>query len=70
MLFSPQLPLPLEPRRALRLTDFVAGPNGAVVAAVSDRSQALGWLFPTSHRDFAAASTDSVSPPASRARAV
>ena len=36
MLFSPQLPLPLEPRRALRLDDFVAGPNGAVVAAIND----------------------------------
>ena len=30
MLFSPQLPLPLEPRRTGGLDDFVAGPNGPV----------------------------------------
>lgn len=36
MLFSPQMPLPLEPRRASRLDEFVAGPNGAVVAAVRE----------------------------------
>ena len=34
MLFSPQMPLPLEPRRAGRLDDFIAGPNGAVREAV------------------------------------
>jgi DnaA family protein len=34
MLFSPQIPLQLEPRRPDRLEDFVAGPNGATLAAV------------------------------------
>lgn len=36
MLFSPQLPLPLEPRRLGGLDDFVAGPNPAVVPAVRE----------------------------------
>lgn len=36
MLFSPQMPLPLEPRRAGRLDEFIAGPNGAVVGAVQE----------------------------------
>jgi len=31
---SSQMPLPLEPRRVASLADFVAGPNGAVRAAV------------------------------------
>lgn len=31
---SPQIPLPLEPRRPDRFEDFVAGPNSAVLAAV------------------------------------
>lgn len=31
MLFSPQIPLPLTPRRDSRLEDFVVGPNAAVV---------------------------------------
>jgi DnaA family protein len=39
MLFSPQMPLPLEPRRAGRLEDFVAGPNGSVLAAVREVAQ-------------------------------
>jgi len=34
MLFSPQIPLQLEPRRNGRFEDFVAGPNTAVVEAV------------------------------------
>ncbi len=34
MLFSPQIPLQLEPRRPDRLEDFVAGPNENVLAAV------------------------------------
>ncbi len=34
MLFSPQIPLPLEPRRADRFDDFIAGPNRNVVLAV------------------------------------
>lgn len=34
MPFSPQLPLPLEPRRPDRFEDFVAGPNEAALAAV------------------------------------
>lgn len=34
MLFSPQIPLPLEPRRAGSLDDFVTGPNQAVLSAV------------------------------------
>jgi DnaA family protein len=33
-LFSPQIPLQLEPRRAGRLDDFVAGPNATTLAAV------------------------------------
>jgi DnaA family protein len=34
VLFSPQIPLPLEPRRDSRFEDFVPGPNGAVLEAV------------------------------------
>ena len=34
MLFSPQMPLPLEPPRPDRLEDFVAGPNEGALAAV------------------------------------
>lgn len=34
MLFSPQIPLQLEPRRPDRFEDFVAGPNDSVLAAV------------------------------------
>jgi len=34
MLFSPQIPLQLEPRRPDRFDDFVAGPNSSVLAAV------------------------------------
>lgn len=34
MLFSPQIPLPLEPKREGRLEDFVTGPNRAAVDAV------------------------------------
>jgi DnaA family protein len=34
MLFSPQIPLPLTPRRDSRFEDFVSGPNHAVVAAL------------------------------------
>ncbi|MBT8049277.1 MAG: DnaA regulatory inactivator Hda [Xanthomonadales bacterium] len=34
MLFSPQIPLQLEPRRPDRLEDFVAGPNTGALAAV------------------------------------
>jgi DnaA family protein len=36
MLFSPQIPLPLEPRRIGGLDEFVPGPNAAVVAAVRE----------------------------------
>ncbi len=36
MLFSPQIPLPLEPRRTGGLDDFVPGPNGATVDAVAE----------------------------------
>jgi DnaA family protein len=36
MLFSPQIPLPLEPRRPGGLDDFVAGPNTAVLGAVRE----------------------------------
>lgn len=36
MLFSPQMPLQLEPRRPDRLEDFVAGPNAAVLASVEN----------------------------------
>lgn len=31
MLFSPQIPLPLEPNRESRFEDFVAGPNAALL---------------------------------------
>ena len=34
MLFSPQIPLQLEPRRDSRFEDFVTGPNRAVVEAL------------------------------------
>ncbi len=34
MLFSPQLPLQLEPHRDHRFEDFVAGPNAAALAAL------------------------------------
>jgi len=34
VLFSPQIPLPLEPRRDQRFENFVAGPNQAVVDAL------------------------------------
>lgn len=34
MLFSPQIPLQLEPRRPDRLDEFVAGPNANALAAV------------------------------------
>jgi DnaA family protein len=34
MLFSPQIPLQLEPRRELRFEDFVAGPNVTAVNAL------------------------------------
>jgi len=36
MLFSPQIPLPLEPRRIGGLDEFVAGPNMAVREAVRE----------------------------------
>jgi DnaA family protein len=38
VLFSPQMPLPLEPRRDRRFEDFVAGPNLAVVEALRQLS--------------------------------
>jgi hypothetical protein len=34
VLISPQIPLPLEPPRADRFEEFVAGPNAAALAAV------------------------------------
>jgi len=34
MLFSPQIPLPLTPRRESRFEDFIEGPNKAVVEAL------------------------------------
>ena len=40
MRFSPQIPLPLEPRRACRFDNYVAGPNDAVVAAIRDAAKA------------------------------
>lgn len=46
MLFSPQIPLQLEPRRPDRLDDFVAGPNGPVLAAVRHLlEEPGGFLF-------------------------
>lgn len=34
MLFSPQIPLPLEPSRVNRFEDFVAGPNAALLESL------------------------------------
>jgi DnaA family protein len=34
MLFSPQIPLQLEPRRPDRFEDFIAGPNAGALAAI------------------------------------
>lgn len=46
MLFSPQIPLQLEPRRPDRFEDFVAGPNAGVLAAVEGLlDQPAGSLF-------------------------
>ena len=42
MLFSPQIPLQLEPRGDSRFENFVAGPNGAVVDAVKSLLQQPG----------------------------
>jgi DnaA family protein len=39
MLFSPQIPLPLEPSRESRFEDFVAGPNGAVIETLKSMLQ-------------------------------
>jgi DnaA family protein len=39
MLFSPQIPLPLESRRPAGLDDFVPGPNTAVLGAVREVAQ-------------------------------
>ena len=47
MLFSPQIPLPLTPRRDSRFEDFVPGPNAAVVEALRgmlDESEAHTFL--------------------------
>lgn len=45
MLFSPQIPLQLEPRRNSRFGDFVVGPNGATLEAArsisTDRDASL-----------------------------
>jgi DnaA family protein len=46
MLFSPQIPLPLEPRRLGGLDDFVVGPNEPVTSAVREiAAQADRSLF-------------------------
>ncbi len=46
MLFSPQIPLPLEPSRESRFEDFVPGPNAPVLEALKDILQAPdGLLF-------------------------
>jgi len=48
MLFSPQIPLQLMPRRDCRFDDFVSGPNGAVVEAlrhVPDEPGSSVFLF-------------------------
>jgi DnaA family protein len=42
MLFSPQIPLPLMPRRERRFDDFVVGPNKAVVEALKQVPQEPG----------------------------
>lgn len=42
MLFSPQIPLQLEPRRNGRFEDFVAGPNNAAVAAIRSLGDEAG----------------------------
>ena len=46
MLFSPQIPLKLEPSREQRFEDYVAGPNGPVVESLkSATSEADRLLF-------------------------
>ena len=42
MLFSPQIPLQLEPRREFRFEDFVAGPNVAVLNALQGMLEGAG----------------------------
>ena len=42
MLFSPQIPLQLEPRRPDRFEDFVTGPNESALAAVKHLSDEPG----------------------------
>lgn len=42
MLFSPQIPLPLEPSRPDRFDDFIAGPNENVVLALKQLLQEPG----------------------------
>jgi DnaA family protein len=42
MLFSPQIPLPLMPRRDSRFDDFVVGPNHAVVEALKHMPEEPG----------------------------
>lgn len=45
MLFSPQIPLALEPSRESRFEDFVAGPNAPVLEALKDILQAPDSLL-------------------------
>lgn len=45
MLFSPQIPLQLEPRRPDRLEEFVAGPNGNALAAVRQLLEEPGGIL-------------------------
>jgi DnaA family protein len=42
MLFSPQIPLPLTPRRDSRFEDFIPGPNAAVVESLKDMLDEAG----------------------------
>jgi DnaA family protein len=45
MSFSPQMPLPLEPRRPDRMEDFLAGSNAAAVAAVCNLLEVPGGIL-------------------------
>ena len=45
MLFSPQLPLQLEPRRPDRFEDFVAGPNANALSAVQHLLEEPGGIL-------------------------
>ena len=45
MLFSPQIPLKLEPSRENRFEDYVGGPNAAVLESLVDLLKETDRLF-------------------------